>query len=1071
MSLKNNLDHVLRHATTTNSAASLHTPQPKASTTLPSFSTPGFRKPRASGSGSHSSSFHEIINISSDSISPGIKRSSSDSYFLSDSQPSSKRLKAEKENLFHPDHVNAKGKEKTRAESCDSSVNDDRSWNRVKTCLPPEFNAEYPDLLSKSIEELNDILLSNHEYNRQNMEAIYNYHSGKANKEDIYTLETIKSLLNSRISAIKRVLQYRENDPPGVHVSASTAPSVSLNSDGHQIPSHFTPHSPISAPIVASTSRLYEATSYSTASTLREGSIVNTQDSSVISIRERNPDSFASIPGSPEEDDDLWADLDIVTMEDLDTSPPAAPGPPQELTGPYAEEIDIKLKQVFKLQTFRCNQFEAISAAMAGRDVFVLMPTGGGKSLCYQLPAVCRGGKTKGVTVVVSPLLALMHDQVNGLRNNEVDAVLLTSATREGEAREIRERLYSKSTPTLLYVTPERLKMSSSLNTILRHLYRTKELARFVIDEAHCISTWGQDFREAYQELHTLRDDFPEVPIMALTATADHKTIDDILVRLQLNNPAVFTQSFNRANLFYSVVPKGSVDELVSFIKECHPNETGVIYRTGRDKCEVLADKLRGKNLQARHYHARMTPEEKEMVQAQWKDGECHILVATIAFGMGIDKKNVRFVIHYDLPKNMDGYYQETGRAGRDGLPADCILYYSYRDVQPLLTMIRDNKDGNTTKASIERQEHALNAVVRYCENNTVCRRTQILQHFGEKFDEKDCGEKCNNCVDKGLRIFQDVTQEAKKLVSLVKSFGHENVTMGHCRQILKGSNTAAVREKGHDQHPAFGAGRHLPNQVFDLLFDNCLRLDVLVEKSIQKGNWHHHYLKLGPKADELLQGRRKLQLDYRPNTSKPGSKARAKKRSCQVAPPAQEPERQQPLYADDDPMDDIEFSPKKINPRPPSVQVVDVISDSDNEAPRTGSRSRPLEPETLYHRLVAHRQLILDADHSLTKEQVLDDETLQYISAAPPQDFLSFKQILQDNSQEISGTTLDEAKKDANDRYSKYGNGFLQLCQGRMADPMLREKYAFRPASASTPKGPDNLRKFKFKPATARDS
>ncbi|KAJ7184098.1 P-loop containing nucleoside triphosphate hydrolase protein [Mycena filopes] len=529
-----------------------------------------------------------------------------------------------------------------------------------------------------------------------------------------------------------------------------------------------------------------------------------------------------------------------------DTAPPQASL--QDLTGPHAAEIKHHLTQTFDLRGFRRNQFEAISAAMAGRDVFVLMPTGGGKSLCYQLPAVCRSGHTKGVTVVVSPLLALMHDQVNGLKAKRIDAVLLTSSTLEEESKQIRDRFYSSSKPTLLYVTPERLKLSNTLKNMLGHLYRSRELARFVIDEAHCISTWGQDFREAYQELHTLREDFPAVPIMALTATADLKTVDDIQDRLKLNDPAVFTQSFNRPNLFYNVVPKRSVDDMVGFIQGSHPNKTGIIYRTGRDKCEKLAEQLRHKGLKARHFHARISDQEKEEVLSQWKGGECQIIVATIAFGMGIDKGDVRFVIHYDLPKNMDGYYQETGRAGRDEEPADCVLYYAYRDLQPILKMIRDSKDPNTTPASIERQEQAVRAVVRYCENESVCRRTQVLQHFGEKFDKKDCRGQCNNCASEGLMVTDDFTQEAKRVLGLVQSMQHgqENVTVDHCRNVFKGANIAAVREKGHDKHPLFGAGKDMPKELLELLFNKLLYLDALIEQSTQTNSkWHTQYVKV----------------------------------------------------------------------------------------------------------------------------------------------------------------------------------------------------------------------------------
>ncbi|KAJ7156117.1 DNA helicase [Mycena crocata] len=1128
--LKNNLDDVLRR---TNPTASSHSavPVPKAAkfkpatsksetpssapvrkqaSILPSFSTPGFGKSRLSAS---NSSFHEAINISSDSSpSPGIKRSSSESHLASDIQPS-KRVKSDKENAFQADshsriHDKGKGKAKVSAPSRPKvELDDDEPWHKmdisetnpfkildrdypqycppvqptrpkeppIPLTRPTEPTTKYPDLLSKSKEQLNNFLLANHESNRQNMEAICNYHSGHAKTEDIHTLEAIKSLLDDRIAGIKDMLKYRENEK-AVDARHSPIPPVSVPASRQQPPSYVAPdiRRPASPPIqVSSTARTYEATSYASTSTstVREGSTVSTRDSTFISVRERNV-QVAPEPDDFDEDDALWADLDDVTMEGLDDAAPPPAVQVANLTGPYAAEIKSNLKHTFGLDVFRHNQFEAINATMAGHDVFVLMPTGGGKSLCYQLPAVCRGGRTKGTTVVVSPLLALMHDQVNGLQEKNVDAVLITANTREEEAQHLRERIYRNDIPTLLYVTPERLKMSGTLKTMLTSLHRKKELARFVIDEAHCISTWGQDFRDAYQDLGTLRDDFPDVPIMALTATADRKTVDDILERLQLRQPQVFTQSFNRTNLNYKVLPKRSVDEMVSYIKEHHPNKTGVIYRTGRDACEKLAQQLRQKGLSAKHYHARMDPADKEMVQAQWKNGECRIIVATIAFGMGIDKADVRFVIHFDLPKNMDGYYQETGRAGRDGRPADCVLYYAYRDYQKILKMIRDPKDANTTPQSIERQEQAARIVLQYCENNSVCRRVQVLQHFGEKFDKKDCRGQCNNCANEGLFVTDDFTKDAKNILSLVQSLerGQENVTVDQCRSIFKGANVAALRDRKHDLHPLFGAGKDMPKELAELLFNKLLYLDALKEQStLTKSKWHVQYVRLGPRANDFLTGHKTLQLSYRPKTPKPGGKSKATKGSRKAAGSnPQEQERVQPFYAEDDPMDDIEWSPKKSAHRPThTAPVVDLISDSEDEAPRRAAQKPVSDPQKLYSKLVAHRKQILDNDPTLTKEEVLDDETLQFVSALSPQDFISFRKIMLDTCADRFAT-LEEAKTDVQMRYTKHGSGFLHLCQGQIAD---LSEYAYRgpqaSASASVSTGaPASLKKFKFKKA-----
>jgi bloom syndrome protein len=344
------------------------------------------------------------------------------------------------------------------------------------------------------------------------MEALCNFHSGRAAKEDIYTLEAIKfvlpfsfaaqpdnlwprSLLDDRIRGIKEIIAHREGDADGFHSNAS----ISMASTRQPTPATPPPgiqRRPASPPLVAAMTRPYEDTSYASTSTYTVSSTVG--NGSFVSVQERTvQETFTPDPDPFDEDEALWADLDDVTMDYVDDHPVPEPEPPQELTGPYAAEIKSHLNSTFGLKTFRKNQFEAINAAMAGRDVFVLMPTGGGKSLCFQLPAVCRGGRTRGVTIVVSPLLALMHDQVNGLKEKNIDAVLLTSNTTEADARQIRDRVYSREKPTFLYVTPERLKVSASTKSMLSYLYRSKELARFVIDEAHCISTWGQDFREA----------------------------------------------------------------------------------------------------------------------------------------------------------------------------------------------------------------------------------------------------------------------------------------------------------------------------------------------------------------------------------------------------------------------------------------------------------------------------------------------------------------------------------------------------------------------------------------------
>lgn len=407
------------------------------------------------------------------------------------------------------------------------------------------------------------------------------------------------------------------------------------------------------------------------------------------------------------------------------------------------------LSRYFNFTSFRENQREAIDATCLGLDTLILMPTGGGKSICYQLPALL----TKGVSIVISPLKSLIEDQVNRLKSLNITTSALSGETSENNACHVYDDLNTASPKhKLLYVTPEKINCSSSLKNLFKNLYRRNLLARFVIDEAHCVSMWGSDFRPDYRKLGELRVLYPNVPIMALTATAPIKVRTDIFDQLKMNKETgkTFIQSFNRPNLKFEVrtKSKGCIGEMSAMIKKNFQNQCGIIYCLSRNDCETVSEKLREKGITSAPYHAGLSDTQRKKVFKAWSSGIFQVVCATIAFGMGIDKSDVRFVMHYSVPKSVEGYYQEAGRAGRDGQFAHCILYFSKSDLFRMKSML---SRGIGRKAEDkERDKNNLEQIIRYVENQSVCRRAFMLRYLGETFDSKKCISRyetaCDNC-------------------------------------------------------------------------------------------------------------------------------------------------------------------------------------------------------------------------------------------------------------------------------------------------------------------------------------
>ncbi|KAL9350210.1 hypothetical protein Peur_057465 [Populus x canadensis] len=518
---------------------------------------------------------------------------------------------------------------------------------------------------------------------------------------------------------------------------------------------------------------------------------------------------------------------------------------------------DVRLN-IFGIPSYRQNQKEIINAIMSGRDVLVIMAAGGGKSLCYQLPAILRDG----VALVISPLLSLIQDQVMGLTALGIPAFMLTSTTSKENEKFIYKALEKgEGELKILYVTPEKISKSKRFMSKLEKCHNAGRLSLISIDEAHCCSQWGHDFRPDYKSLSILKTQFSNVPVVALTATATQKVQYDVMEMLRIPKCVKFVSTVNRPNLFYTVRSKSSVgkvvvDEIAEFIQESYSNsESGIVYCFSRKECEQVAAELRERGIAADYYHADMDVNAREKVHTWWSKNKLQVIVGTVAFGMGINKPDVRFVIHHSLSKSMETYYQESGRAGRDGLPSECVLFYRPADVPRQSSMVFYENSGLQN----------LYDIVRYCQSKRQCRRNAFFRHFAEPL--QDCNGMCDNCAFLSEVMEVDVSRHAKVMVSLLQDMQEKDQRLTMLQLVDKMKNK---KELGSDIKK-----EEMEQLVIQLIVDF-----VFKEEYQHTAYATNAYVTIGPLANQVLQGKKIVKLEISSKQKNKGDSMKSAKHS-----------------------------------------------------------------------------------------------------------------------------------------------------------------------------------------------